>query len=339
MVAISALAPPRALWHNTAFVTPSPAIELEQLRHQYGARTALDGINLSVCSGEVFGILGPNGGGKTTLFRILSTLLQPTAGQARIFGLSLLEQPAAVRKRLGVVFQHPSLDPQLTVMENLIYHGHLYGLCGGALRRRAGEMLDEMGVADRARERARTLSGGLQRRVEIAKGLLHRPDLLLLDEPSTGLDPRARRDFSALLRRLCEREGVTIALTTHFMEEAERCDRVAVLDQGRIEALGTPDELKAHIPGDVVIIESKNLASLAEKIRVRFGVEPIRIDGSLRFERTRGHEFVREIAESFPGEVLSASFARPTLEDVFVHFTGHRFWSPAAEGAAAGENS
>ena len=320
-------------------MTPSPAIELEQLRHQYGARTALDGINLSVDSGEVFGILGPNGGGKTTLFRILSTLLQPSAGQARVFGLSLQEQPDAVRKRLGVVFQHPSLDRQLTVMENLIHHGHLYGLSGGALRRRAGEMLEEMGVADRAGERVSTLSGGLQRRVELAKGLLHRPDLLLLDEPSTGLDPGARRDFSALLRRLRERERVTIALTTHFMEEAERCDRVAVLDQGRVEALGTPDELKAHIPGDVVIIESSNLASLAEKIRTRFGVEPTRMDGNLRFEKTRGHEFIREITESFPGEVLSASFARPTLEDVFVHFTGHRFWNPLAEGAATGENN
>ncbi|MEE8536830.1 MAG: ABC transporter ATP-binding protein [Acidobacteriota bacterium] len=320
-------------------MTPSPAIELEQLRHQYGARTALDGISLSVRTGEIFGILGPNGGGKTTLFRILSTLLQPSAGQVRVFGLSLLKQREAVRKRLGVVFQHPSLDPQLTVMENLIHQGHLYGLSGAGLRRRAGEMLNEMGVADRAGERVHTLSGGLQRRVELAKGLLHRPDLLLLDEPSTGLDPGARRDFSALLRRLCDRGGVTIALTTHFMEEAERCDRVAVLDQGRIEALGTPDELKAHIPGDVVVVESNDLASLAEKIRARFGVEPTRMDGSLRFERARGHELVREIAETFPGEVLSASFARPTLEDVFLHFTGHRFWSPAAEDAASGENN
>jgi ABC-2 type transport system ATP-binding protein len=320
-------------------VTPPLAIELEQLRHHYGDRTALDGISLTVLPGELFGVLGPNGGGKTTLFRILSTLLRPSGGQARVFGLPLLGRSDAVRQRLGVVFQHPSLDPQLTVMENLIHQGHLYGLSGSDLRRRSREMLKELGVADRARERVRHLSGGLQRRVELAKGLLHRPELLLLDEPSTGLDPGARRDFSALLRRLSEREKITIALTTHFMEEAERCDRVAILDGGRLEALGTPDELKAHIPGDVVVVEAKDPASLAEKIRSRFGIEPTRVDGSLRFERPRGHEFVREIAETFPEEVRSASFTRPTLEDVFVHFTGHRFWDPVLDGAAAGEKA
>jgi ABC-2 type transport system ATP-binding protein len=317
-------------------VTPPLAIEVENLRHEYGGRVALADVSFTVRRGEMFGLLGPNGGGKTTLFRILSTLLPPTGGEARVFGASVRSRAAEVRRRLGVVFQRPSLDTQLTVAENLLHHGHLYGLSGVNLRQRSRQMLERLGIAERGRDLVRTLSGGLQRRVELAKGLLHRPELLLLDEPSTGLDPGARRDLLQLLRRLGEEDGVTVALTTHYMEEAERCGRVAILNEGRLVALGAPGELKSAIPGDVVVVEARDPAALAQKIRTRFGVEPARVDGSLRLERPRGHEFVRELVDAFPDEVSSASFGRPTLEDVFIHLTGRRFWT---DGASEAEGS
>jgi ABC-2 type transport system ATP-binding protein len=314
-------------------------IEVENLRHRYGERTALDGISLSVRRGELFALLGPNGGGKTTLFRILSTLLPATSGEARIFGLPVGTRPDEARRRLGVVFQHPALDPHLSALENLRHHGHLYGISGADLRRRCGEMLERLGVADRARDRAGTLSGGLRRRVEIAKGLLHRPDLLLLDEPSTGLDPGARREFMSLVRSLSQERHMTVALTTHYMEEAERCDRVAVLDAGRLVALDSPAALKARIPGDVVVIEAREPAALAGRLRQRLGVSATQIDGTLRIERGRGHELVREIVEAFPDEVLSVSVGRPTLEDVFVHLTGHRFQGDDAAPGGAGNGA
>ncbi len=312
------------------------AIEVANLRHRYGGRTAVDGVSFSVRAGEMFGLLGPNGGGKTTLFRILSTLILPSEGEARVFGASLRDRPAAVRRRLGVLFQSPSLDPQLTVLENLLHHGNLYGLGGAGLRRRAAEMLRALELEGRAHDRVRTLSGGLARRAELAKSLLPQPDLLLLDEPSSGLDPGARRQMIGLLHGLSRERGVTVALTTHYMEEAERCDRVAILDAGRLVALDTPPALKSRIGGDVVSIEALDADALAAKIESRFGVRPSRVDSTLRLERARGHELVRELVEAFPGEVRSAVFSRPSLEEVFIHLTGHRFWDG---GGREGEES
>lgn len=308
------------------------AVEVENLRRLYGNREALAGITFAVSRGEVFGLLGPNGGGKTTLFKILSTLMPATEGKVHVFGHDLVDEPHAVRKRLGVVFQHVSLDPKLRVIENLQHHGHLYGLQGKVLRNRARVVLDRLGLADRAHDLVETLSGGLQRRAELAKALLHRPDLLLLDEPSTGLDPGARRDFDNYLAYLRERDGVTIVLTTHFVEEAERCDRVGILHQGKLVALGAPDQLKESIGGDVVVIHPHDPEGLQTKMRERFGCEPTLVDGTLRVERPRGHEFVREVVEAFPGEVKSVTFGKPTLEDVFIRLTGHRFWDQT-EGA------
>lgn len=306
-----------------------PAVEVKDLHHVYGTREALAGVTFTVSPGEIFGLLGPNGSGKTTLFKILSTLMPVTGGTARVFGHDLACEPHAVRRYLGVVFQRPSLDPKLTVIENLRHHGHLYGLRGRLLRSRTQTMLDRLGLVDHAHDPVETLSGGLQRRTELAKGLLHRPALLLLDEPSTGLDPGARRDFSTYLDHVRRKDGVTILLTTHFMEEAERCDRVGILHQGKLVAIGAADELKGSIGGDVVVVHAYNPEGLQKKMCERFGCEVALVDGTLRMERPRGHEFAREVVEAFPGEVTSVTFGRPTLEDVFIHLTGHRFKSDA----------
>jgi ABC-2 type transport system ATP-binding protein len=314
--------------------TVSAAIEISGLRHRYGDREALRGVTFRVDRGEIFALLGPNGGGKTTLFKILSTLMRPMSGEVRVLGYDLSRDAAAVRPRLGVVFQNPGLDPKLTVGENLVHHGHLYGLAGAPLRERVKQVLDELDLAERANDRVETLSGGLARRTELARGLLHTPELLLLDEPSTGLDPGARRDFSHQLRQLRDRAGVTVLLTTHYMEEAERADRVAVLHDGALVAVGTADELKRGVGGDVVVIEAEEPAALRDKVRAKFGLEAQIVDGTLRVERERGHELVRDVVEAFPGEVRSVTFGRPTLEDVFVHVTGRRFWEANGRSVA-----
>lgn len=308
-----------------------PAVSVTNVRRLYDARVALDEVTFTVLTGEIFALLGPNGGGKSTLFKILSTLIPPTSGDIQIFGEDLRRNPEAVRNRIGVVFQSPSLDPKLTVTENLVCHGYLYGLAREILRERMEALLARMGMSDRMRDLVGTLSGGLQRRVELAKALLHRPDLLLLDEPSTGLDPGARRDFNDYLHRLREQGNVTIILTTHIMEEAERCDRVGILHQGKLLALDTPEALKAQVGGDVVAIRAQNITELQDKLTRRFACTPTVVDGLLRIERPRGHEFVRELVDAFPGEIQAVTFGKPTLEDVFVHQTGHQFWNDGTE--------
>ncbi len=310
------------------------AIQVDQLRRVYGSRVALDDVTFTVGRGEVFALLGPNGGGKTTLFKILATLMAASGGTASVFGHPLSEAPDAVRRRLGVVFQHPSLDTKLTVAENLRCHGHLYGLHGDALRRRASVVLRQLGLQERSHDRVETLSGGLQRRVELAKALLHEPPLLLLDEPSTGLDPGARREFMQQLQQLRQEQGVTVVLTTHFMEEAERCDRVAFLHQGRLVDVGTPADLKQRVGGDVVVVQTNNQQALQRKIRDRFGCEATIVDGTLRIERARGHELVREIVDAFSADIALVTYGKPTLEDVFTHLTGQRFWIAGSESSA-----
>jgi ABC-2 type transport system ATP-binding protein len=314
----------------------SAALQVDHLRHVYGTRVALDDVSFSVARGEIFGLLGPNGGGKTTLFKILSTLMPATAGSASVFGDALQLAPAAVRRHLGVVFQHASLDDKLTVLENLTCHGYLYGLHGARLRERTQTVLQRLGLADRAAERVEALSGGLRRRTELAKALLHQPPVLLLDEPSTGLDPGARRDFIQYLRELRERDGVTIVLTTHYMDEAERCDRVAILHQGKLVSVGTPADLKDRVGGDIVVIQAPEPERLRQKIQERFVCEAAVVDGTVRVERPRGHEFVRDVVDAFPTDITLVTYGKPTLEDVFIHLTGHRFWDSAAAGAAEG---
>ena len=312
-------------------MTVSLALEVENLSYSYpparrGAepRTALRGVSFSVRAGEIFGLLGPNGGGKTTLFKLLCTLLLPTSGRAKINSLDTRASANEIRRQLGVAFQSPSLDKKLSVEENVLHHGHLYGLRGNELKRRIQTVLERFRLQDRSKEIVETLSGGMCRRVELAKAMLHRPRVLLLDEPSTGLDPGARRDLWDHLKMLREASDVTVLLTTHLMEEAAECDRLALLHLGQVVALGTPGELVSQIGGDVVTVRVGNPQPLAGEIRNRFGVTPAILDGSIRIECREGHKFIPQLVESFPGQIQSISMGKPTLEDVFIQRTGHR---------------
>jgi ABC-2 type transport system ATP-binding protein len=309
-------------------------IQIEDLSHNYGNRQALDALSFSVHPAEIFGLLGPNGSGKTTLFRILSTLMVPSRGHARIQGFDAAREPNKVRQQTGIVFQAKSVDIKLTVAENLKHQGHLYGLSGARLKGRIQDVLGRVGLADRAGDFVETLSGGMQRRVELAKGLIHAPSVLLLDEPSTGLDPGARRDLWQYLRTLRDEEGVSILVTTHLMEEAEHCDRLAILNEGKLVALGSPFELKSAIGGDVVLFETgteEAAARLAAGLRERTQVQPVVLGRTVRLERRDGHRFITGVVEAFPGEIDSVTVSKPSLEDVFIQRTGHRFWAEAKE--------
>jgi ABC-2 type transport system ATP-binding protein len=310
-------------------------ISVQHLVHRYENRTALNGVSFDVRPAELFGLLGPNGSGKTTLFRILSTLMIPTAGRAVVMGCDATLDAASLRRQIGVVFQEQSVDAKLTAYENLWHQGHLYGLRGAALKKRVGEMLARVGLADRANERVETFSGGMQRRIELAKGLLHHPGVLLLDEPTTGLDPGARRDLWQYLQMLRDEEHVSVLVTTHLMEEAERCDRLAIMNEGNLVALGTPAELKSEIGGDVILLDAtRDAALLAERIGERFAVEAAVLGTQVRLEREGGHRFVTDVVEAFPGEIQAISVSKPALEDVFIRRTGHKFWSEDNEGSS-----
>jgi ABC-2 type transport system ATP-binding protein len=248
----------------------------------------------------------------------------PTEGHVRVFGADVVTHPSGARRQMGVVFQSPALDSRLTVVENLRHHGHLYGLHGSDLSARIDDALTRVRLADRGRDIVSTLSGGLQRRAELAKALLHRPAVLILDEPSTGLDPAARRDVWEHLQALRARDGTTVLLTTHLMEEGAACDRVAILHEGRLVAIGTPQALTEAIGGDVITITTRAGETLARRIAARFDVQVDIVDDRLRIERARAHEFVPGLVEAFPGEIDAVTFGKPTLEDVFVHHTGKR---------------
>jgi ABC-2 type transport system ATP-binding protein len=309
--------------------TESP-ICIESMSHQYGRRQALLDVSFEVPAGEVFALLGPNGGGKTTLFRILCTSMRPSTGRVTICGYDVVADAAAVRRMIGVVFQHASLDRKLTVRENLRHQGHLYGLAGAALDARIDEMLARFRVTDRARDLVETLSGGLARRVDLAKGLLHSPRMLLLDEPSTGLDPQARWELWQFLDATRREDGLTVLMTTHFMDEADRCDRVGIIDGGRLVAVGPPGELKAAIAGECLHLKTDDIDALVKGIRSRFEISSSVVDGTIRIEHDRAHELIPLLVQAFPQQIQSVSFSRPTLEEVFVHYTGRRFEEAAA---------
>lgn len=307
------------------------AVSVADVVFRYGAHQALRGVSFEVPAGQIFGLLGPNGGGKTTLFRLLSTLLPVQEGRIAIAGLDVARQPDQVRRQIGVTFQSPSLDNKLTVQENLVHQGHLYGLSGSRLQGRIDGLLETLGLADRRRDLAGALSGGLKRRVEIAKSLLHGPAVLLLDEPSTGLDPGARHDLWRYLTGLRSTSQTTILVTTHLMEEAEHADCLGILDRGQLVALGTPDELRRTVGGDCLTIQSDDPDGLAAKISERFFIIPRRLGEALRVEAPAAHELLRDLVAAFPAEITAISLSRPTLEDVFILRTGHRFWDESPE--------
>jgi ABC-2 type transport system ATP-binding protein len=302
-----------------------PLLEVQNLSYQYGSRKALQGLTFSVEKGEIFGFLGPNGGGKSTTFKILSTLYPAQPGQIKVFGLDLAQNKIAIRRRMGIVFQLPALDKKLKVRENLIHQGHLYGLAGKELQNRIDRDLERVGLKDREKEKVEKLSGGLQRRVELAKALLNNPELVILDEPSTGLDPAARKEFWGHLENLRQSQSMTVLVTTHYLEEADRCNRLLILDKGEKVALGKPEELKAEIGGEVLRLRSKEPALLAAQLLEKMKVKTQRVGELLQIEQPKAYQLVTPILETFPDEILSLTVGLPTLEDVFIHRTGRRF--------------
>ena len=329
---------------HRAELPAQPAVELRALGHSYGPRPALRGVSLTVRPAEVFGILGPNGGGKSTLFRVLSTQLKPATGSAFVHGHDVVKSAAAARAAMGVVFQSPALDPYLTAAENLMHQGHLYGLKGTLLASRIRKALEIVGLEDRADDRTGRLSGGQRRRVEIAKALLHDPALLLLDEPGTGLDPGARRALMDHLAALRDAADVTSLLTTHVFDEADRCDRLAILHKGQIVATGTPAELKAKCGAGLLTLEGPEPVRLQKGVEERFALQPTLEAGAVRIEvpvefdgsdQGVGPRLLARVAAAFPGLVNGARLGPPTLEDVFLRFTGQLFESVGQDGEAA----
>ncbi len=305
-------------------------LDVRDVSHAYGEHPALRGLSFEVRPGELFGLLGPNGGGKTTLFRIVTTLVPPSEGTAVVFGHDTATEPAAVRRSLGVVFQQPALDAELTVRENLRFHGALVGLRGDDLEQRMNTLLGVFGLSARVGDRVKTLSGGLTRRADLARGLLHRPALLLLDEPTTGLDPTARRELWAALARLRRDEGTTVLVATHLMEEAERCDRVAILDRGRLVALGTPADLTNELGDEALWLESSDAQALAEALQTQFGLGSQRVGSAVLVETHDAPGVLARVYAALPDLIDAATVRRPTLDDVFAARTGAAFGREAA---------
>jgi ABC-2 type transport system ATP-binding protein len=311
--------------------TPTNAIRVQRLSFAYREQRVLDDVSLNVEPGAIFGLLGPNGSGKSTLFRLMATILPIGEGAIEVFGVDVARRPDLVRRLIGVAFQSPSLDGKLTVRENLLHQGHLYGFHGADLKSRIDHVVATLELGDRLSQMVDELSGGYRRRVELAKCLLHRPRLLLLDEPSTGLDPAVRQDLWKTLEDLRRTAGTTIVVTTHLMDEAESCERLALLDQGRLVATGSPTELRSSLGGRCLSLGSPDPARLARQIQDRFAVSTQQVGSTLRLESDRGPEFMRELLATFDEQLTSITLARPTLEDVFVARTGHRLDAGAAE--------
>ena len=294
---------------------------VDGLTRRFGDFVAVDGIDFAVAQGEVFGFLGPNGAGKTTTISMLTTLLRPTAGSAHVAGHDVERDDAAVRRAIGIVFQEPSLDERLTAWENLEFHAVLYGMPRAERPRRIADALRLVDLQDRARHMVEKFSGGMRRRLEIARGLLHIPTVLFLDEPTLGLDPQSRRSVWEHIRGLREATGVTVFMTTHYMEEAEFCDRIAIIDHGGIVALDTPEGLKHMVGGDLVVVTTPDPQALEAHLAAQ-SLDVTVHDAQVRVEVSDGARFIPRLVRSFPGEIDGASLRRPTLDDVFLKLTG-----------------
>lgn len=298
------------------------AIEVHDLVRRFETFTAVDRLSFRVKPGEVFGFLGPNGAGKSTTIKMLCTLLRPTEGAAWVNGYDVVRQPAEVRASLGIIFQDYSLDDRITAEENLRFHCMIYHVPSRERRVRIRRMLEMVNLADRAGEKVRQFSGGMKRRLEIARGLLHHPAVLFLDEPTVGLDPQTRQNIWEHLHALRKQEGITIFMTTHYMDEAENCDRIGIMDHARLIALDTPAALKAGLGGDVVCLRTADNGAAAEYLRQAHRLAPVEEDGLLRFEVGHGDTFVPELLHKLPIAVKSVDMMRPTLNGVFLQLTG-----------------
>ena len=297
-------------------------IAVTGLVKRYGGVEAVRGIDLAVRRGEIFGFLGPNGAGKSTTISVLCTLLKPTSGSASVAGIDVTRDPDGVRSRIGLVFQDPSLDIQLTARENLLFHAMVYGVARSQRKDRISSALATVDLSDRADALVSTFSGGMKRRLEIARGILHAPEVLFLDEPTQGLDPQTRANVWDHLGQIRATTGLTIFMTTHYMEEAEFCDRIAIIDHGSIVAQGTPDELKAQVGGDIVVVSTGDNVRAAQEIESKLGVSPVKDADTLRVEVQDGAQFVPLLITALSLPVKTVTVRRPSLDDVFLKLTG-----------------
>ncbi len=297
-------------------------IEVEELSRSFKQLVAVDKVSFQVAEGEIFGFLGPNGAGKTTTINMLCTLLRPTGGRASVCGYDIVAQRNRVRHSIGLVFQEPALDEYLTARQNLRFHAYAYRVPADTREKRISEMLELVELADRADSPVRTFSGGMKRRLEIARGLLHNPKVLFLDEPTLGLDPQTRRRIWDYVHALRKQENLTIFMTTHYMDEAENCDRISIIDHGHIIALDTPDRLKDAMGGDVVTLKAVDNMAASAELKEKFGILPVVQNGAVVFHIPQGEKFLPKLMENFKSRLISLGVHRPTLEDVFLKLTG-----------------
>ena len=307
---------------NGAGAPPAPAIAVRDLVKHFGEVRAVRGVNFEVAAGEVFGFLGPNGAGKTTTINMLCTLAKPTSGEARVAGHDVVRERDDVRRNIGLVFQDPTLDGYLTAAQNLRLHAELYGVQSDLVKPRMQQVMEMVGLWERRDSVVGTFSGGMRRRLEIARGLMHSPRVLFLDEPTIGLDPQTRRSIWTYIRELKEREEITIFMTTHYMDEAEWCDRIAIMDHGQIVALDAPETLKAGIGHDRVTIHTDDDQAAIEALRRQFHIEAKVAEGAVTFGVPSGEQFVPRLFAELSIPIRSVSVSRPTLDDVFMSFTG-----------------
>ncbi len=286
---------------------------------------AVRDISLEVAQGEVFGFLGPNGAGKTTTINILTTLMRPTSGRAFLNGHDVVKERDEARKSFGIVFQDPSLDTMLTAYDNLKFHGMLYDIPGNLLEKRIQEVLSLVELTERTHSKVKPFSGGMKRRLEIARGLIHYPKILFLDEPTIGLDPQSRRGLWRYIMELKRKENMTIFMTTHYMEEAEYCDRIAIIDQGKIIALGTPEELKSSVGGEILELATADNEEAARQIKTSFGIESRLEANLLTLKVEKGEQFLPQLLQQVRTPILSISLRKPSLDDVFLKLTGTRY--------------